>query len=147
MSDLTSLRERIGKATGADRELDALIICALRLPISHESYANNWAGPWKVGRNDYGDVRVEWWRDIDDGDGPEFYTQAFPAYTSSLDAALGLVEATLPGAEWEMTNLYGICRARIELNRSDAQWSDGEGATPALALLAALLAALSEVRP
>jgi hypothetical protein len=45
-----------------------------------------------------------------------------PAYTASLDAALGLVERVLPGAEVEITNLYGVAMATLPLNFSGASY-------------------------
>lgn len=124
MSDLTSLRERIGK--GADRETDALI--------------QYWIA--KPALQNVGPVSEYLATDL---------ARRAPAYTSSLDAALGLVEATLPGAAWSIAKMFRDYAAQVTVVEGfvDIVPVDfrGRAPTPALALLSALLAALSDPRP
>lgn len=63
-----------------------------------------------------------------------------PRYTTSLDAAASLVPE---GAEYSLTNLYGVAHAECPLNASDIGWQDGrhEGGLMAPALCAAALRA------
>lgn len=63
-----------------------------------------------------------------------------PAYTASVDAALALVAEKLPGHDWGIDN-RGTHAFIQEPDRSHA-WH-GNAATPALALLAAMLRALA----
>ncbi|MCJ2007204.1 hypothetical protein [Methylobacterium sp. J-092] len=75
------------------------------------------------------------------------------AYTGSIDAAVALVERTLPGAVWHVMTDYGdLNRAKIgPMGRPNASvyrvedrtdFSFGDGDTPPLAICAALLTAL-----
>ena len=61
-----------------------------------------------------------------------------PAVTTSIDAALLLAERALAGCEWEMIKLDSGCT--VHLGDPNMCW-DGEAATPALALCAAVLRA------
>lgn len=65
-----------------------------------------------------------------------------PAYTASIDAAVGLVERLNPGA-WFMMETFGYDgerRARAELNDADVMsHTSGEAATLPLAIVSALL--------
>jgi hypothetical protein len=155
-STLRGLLERVKSATGADLELDALLVCALRLPITEHDYANNWEGAWKSARTPNGNLRIEWWSDLDDGDGPAFWTASVPAYTASLDAALALVERACSGWRaqfWQQRTGRWHCRLirdagyRLVTTEDEDRTRDGDneiaGArpTPALALLAAMLEA------
>lgn len=66
-------------------------------------------------------------------------------YTTSLDAALSLVEKMLPGAEFSLTNLYGVALAELPLNGDDnTPWETGRhiGVDLPRALLVALLRSL-----
>ena len=114
MSDLTELLERVKAATGPDRELDGNIYNALK-----PDYAA-WAA---MERN----TTFFFWRDV------------FP-YTGSIDAALALVERKLPGWEWQVRRT-----GYAELHHPTHHLKDeiGRAATPALAILAALLSALT----
>ena len=65
-----------------------------------------------------------------------------PEYTSSLDAAISLVEREKPGCDWGVTN--GNKRHEIGLHawlrpRGAIKQSTGTGATPAIALVLALI--------
>ncbi|WP_119270833.1 hypothetical protein [Taklimakanibacter deserti] len=70
---------------------------------------------------------------------------ACPHYTLRLDAAISLVEKMLPGAEFNLTNLYGVAQAELPLNHSERGWETGrhKGGSLPRAVLIAMLAALS----
>lgn len=129
-ADLTSLRERLGKATGADRELDAALMMALCPPNGQAFW--NWRGIQPKGTQDraLADVQTEYAR------------KAAPAYTSSLDAALGLVEARESGAAigYIITDAVAAWREAYVMGRATV-------ADLPRFVLSALLAALSEQRP
>lgn len=83
--DLTALIERVEKATGPDSALDVAIACTLLDARQHKAW-NAANGFRPRGAPPLPDV-VFWMR------------HARP-YTSSLDAALALVEEILPGKYW-----------------------------------------------
>lgn len=62
-----------------------------------------------------------------------------PRFTSSLDAALALVERVLPGTEWAVSTLYGKCHAEVNMNAEEP--ATAQAATIPLALCIALLSA------
>lgn len=81
--------------------------------------------------------------------GHKVFLPPAPPYTTSLDAAVTLVPE---GAEWEMTNLYGIAYADVGLNFNDIASSNcrRNDGNLVMALCAAALrarAALQETRP
>lgn len=71
---------------------------------------------------------------------PQWEPYKPPRYTTSLDAAVTLVP---DGAEWNLTNLYGVAHSEVGLNFSDGNWQTGRhiGGHLALALCAAALRA------
>lgn len=79
---------------------------------------------------------------LDSLHGTEMHREV-PPYTASLDAVCMLISRLSPGAEWELTNLYGVSRAGVGLNSpSPAYGSCEAGDEPsrsARALAAALL--------
>lgn len=79
---LLALAERVEKATGPDRFLDAQIASVIRLEkVPH--WARNWTGEWKA--TEFGSVVLM----EDSGNpGPHFMANE---YTASLDAAMTLV--------------------------------------------------------
>jgi hypothetical protein len=129
--DYASLLEGVKAATGPDRELDDAILSA-----------------------------VGWF----DADAPaRFGAQTIDGrITASLDAALGLVERVLPGCEMSILRTAALRQTRGSewgADLWDGSLPDGDnagryggkmnsvsgaGPTPALAVLAALLKALSE---
>jgi hypothetical protein len=124
---LRSLRERVEGASGGDRELDADMSSALldsQVKRKREllpSYVHHFGdGEWVL----------------------------IPAYTASLDAALGLVERCLPGWEWILgrhntkAGERSGTRFRGTLIQPGGELTACWGHTPALALLSALLSAL-----
>lgn len=117
------LLERVKAATGPDRELDWRIAEVLNIPE-----------PWPA--------TTAW---------PPFmagskFDKALPAYTTSVDAALALVERCLPG--WKRSLFEkrgGGWIARVSSPRWDT-FTSGEDTpmpTAPLAILAALLSALT----
>lgn len=127
--DLANLLERVEKAEGADRELDARLFAALaardpdRLAALIAERADQFPdrNVWLEGARDW---------------------QVKP-YTASLDAALALVERKLPGWTWRLDSPDtpsepAFARLSGPERRSGVGWAK----TPALALLAALLRAL-----
>lgn len=131
MSDLKALRERVESATGADREIDAALWCALLHPDCKPSQSR----PGYVA--------------ITDDDPSRWGYKEVEHYTASLDAALALVEAKLPGSAWSVSTVmfgrggYVAGIGRVGLNED----IEARAPTPALALLAALLAALDGDTP
>lgn len=147
MSDLSALRERVESATGADREIDG----ALWKELNREAWAEQctFKGTLYAGhKHTPAEKRKHELRSA------EFFA---PRYTASLDAALALVEAKLPGRDIDLeireTMADGVVlrvtdAAIYPLAYSDDQRSfKAYGNTPALALLAALLAALDGDTP
>jgi hypothetical protein len=124
MTDLAKLIERVEAATGQDRGLDLDLATAL-VP----------------------DVLVMRQRDDDRGADPYTYW----CYTEKIDDALALVERKLPGAWWV------IAKGRMQASEplfgcellfgADQQLGLADGPTPALAILLALLRALSARSP
>ena len=133
MRELAGLIERLEKATGPDREIDALIEIEAR---RQEAY--------RVGLND--DQRAKWKPVGSNGEVEEGGTRYHsPKFTASLDATVALIERVLPGCEFSLTNLYGVAHAELPLNR-DNGWENGRrtDGNLAIAMLIALLRALSE---
>lgn len=139
MTDYASLIERLEKADGPDREIDAeLAIVGLidatdaRLPSAERD--SHYPQSFVPGQYWTGHA----WRVADE-------------YTSSLDAALGLVERKLPG--WVLvtsgkTALLVSPEYQEEIGAAHRalEYAGEEGATLALAVCLALLRALSEQR-
>lgn len=136
---LDQLERRLKEATGADRDLDVAIYCALPADYHRHARPSNVRG--KV---------VGYYRDGAHG------TFGAEPYTASLDAALGLVERVLPG--WGVDVGYparlgehnGLPWADVWPHRDDGfpgyrsrpTASHSNAPTPALAVCAALISAL-----
>lgn len=130
---LDALIARVEGATEADREIDALIFIALefpewRLQVSCELFPEQ----VMVGRIQ----EPEGARSVNRG----FGWRESPRYTASLDAALDLVKAKLPGYGWSIYCAESRYEAYIKYDGVDV--SEARAPTPALALLSALLRAL-----
>ncbi len=131
--DLTELLARVESASGPDRELDALLWCLAEGAEYERPSTQRETFLYRIG---------------------DIYHRCndYPAYTASLDDALALVERVLPGWDIQLTLLATLGpqdnrtpRNRVVLlSNSEDALIDGEGATPALALLAALLKALTQ---
>lgn len=130
MTDYASLIERLGKAEGPDRNLDG----AIYWHLLEENRAE----------------RELWWVELQFSATPENVDWRKP-FTSSLDAALSLVERKLPG--WVLvtsgkTALLVSPEYQEEIGAAHRalEYAGEEGATLALAVCLALLRALSEQR-
>lgn len=141
MSSLAELLTRVEGASGPDRELDGRVWCAAN------GFTYRGSCP-ELGAPPAGSAYVAYYDPVH-GERPTAYC---PALTGSLDATLALVERVLPGAWWILGKgrlrgaepLYG---AQL-LFGSDEEIGAGEHeASPELALLAALLRALTENPP
>lgn len=132
MTDLPSLLSRLEASEGADRELDA----ELAVAFSGDPEA------WVVNPSPHSifSAAPGWWRDGSDK------SHDAPAYTTSVDAALALVERVLPGREWIVEGGGGGSSTAVLLapfeDEGSGEAHTGRLKTPALALLAALLKAL-----
>lgn len=139
MSDLSVLLERLRAATGGDRELNGDIWWALSPIHSGRAFQN--ASPGLPRPLDHD-------KPIPAGLGRLGVRTSAPDYTGSLDSALALVQAKLPGWEWVVAQHSGKCWACVQPGGQDEFGGPehvehpGEAATPALSLLVALLVAL-----
>lgn len=139
---LPDLLARVGEAEGPDREIDAIIHVTLcqpapepgdetrryRMPARNMDYEAVEPGHyWYVARS-----------------GKSLHSA--PTYTSSLDAVVALVERVLPGSFWraqkqspdyDIAPFWAVCGPHGKPKRQHT----ADGATPALALLAALIKA------
>jgi hypothetical protein len=114
-----ALVDRLSKLDAPDREVDAEIYIRFNIPAE------------RAGRIDYSNGMVGWWPK----DGPYVSAVTVPAYTASLDVTIDLTDRELPGVDATIRTRHNVA------------WLDGfrgrvcEGATPAIALLIALLRA------
>lgn len=133
--DYASLIERLEKAEGPDRELDAAIE-ALFYTLENDA-------PAEIVCDSDCAATGQYWVKIDGG--RSLY--AADPLTKSLDAALSLVERVLPG--WGIEVLTPdrdmwraqVWRWRSETNDERGQWTPCYARPPALALLLSLLKA------
>ena len=117
---LESLLERVRAAKWADRELDGLIIVAVGAASEVNPHSPTF-------------VRM-----LDRRGRPDDIYCRSAEVTSSLDAAVDLIDRVLPGAHWDV-QAGGCAWIRVD----DADIGDAWNlATPALALCAALLTAI-----
>lgn len=133
MADLPTLLERVKGAEGPDRELDADIEVALRggeiVQLQNRFTGEPLIGIRRPSTNHYGG----------------FVNDPCPPLTCSIDAALSLVEAKVPGWSWRIGNtlsrpndvMHGGAFCLLGTSSRDV-----EAATAPLAILAALLTAL-----
>lgn len=115
-AEILDLALRVEALEGADREVDCLIKQAV-------------GDPW--------DYAADW--------GPRDNCKPVgKPYTSSIDAALTLVER---GDEWQLSTIYNIARAEVGINRDhQTSWpgrGEHDGCNPVLAILAAALRAIA----
>jgi hypothetical protein len=151
MDDLKDLLARVEISTGPDRELDAAIAVATLGTTSTEDDLIYHKAPARDDRCAPG----TYWRKSRSG----MSLHTSPPYTSSLDAALALVEEKLPGNRLHMSNRAldhednlvdrpSCCLwhdSLAEKSSRGSPWCEGdvhEGATLPLAVLSALLRAL-----
>lgn len=143
-ADYASLIARLERATGADRELDAVAHIAMFPDQPIMTYGGSVGGPEGIRPAAYSTIGVVWpgGRGIEfDPIGLAVLIQA-PRYTASLDAALALVGEKLPGAGYELfTQIAGKSYRAAVFNTGNVG-ADAEAPTMPLAVLIALLKAL-----
>lgn len=139
MADLNKIIERLEKATGPDRELDALIVAEL-----HDATMRPYPPSDDFGPHD----KWQFWTH----DGKHFLGSEaefpVPAYTSSVDAALTLVPDGLPwmvrrSQPWDAAHPY--CAAYVQTAEHDEHSSLTKATTAARALCIAALKARSTI--
>lgn len=151
MSDLSKLQESVAKATGGDREIDALLASTFQilpdLTERREQLVDGTALEF-VSYED-GEVVVFLRPTKAESERLRFLSRKADRFTSSIDAALSLVTKLLPEP-----NCYGVAfeRGKWEAYVSrnfvkSGHWHQGFGATGALALIAALLSAIASQTP
>lgn len=136
---LSPLHQRVREASGPDRELDAELYVLLEV-IPNDGRVSTY-GPYDPAFSPYlvAGTKIDWL--------PTTREDA-PYYTASIDAALALVERVLPGCRVRML----IMASKTLVNLAEhgvpfPKWSPlAEGATPALAILSALLSAIGRGR-
>jgi hypothetical protein len=130
MKDLQELIDRMKAATGPDRELDFAVYDHLFPPKPPPANAPHIELPPGFGRDALS-------RSMD----PR------PELTGSIDAALALVERVLPGAEYNISTLYGHAMAELPINADNylaPQVRRMDGNMPLAIIECALLAKLEE---
>lgn len=133
-STLRTLLDRVEKGEGRDEELDVRLIAAFFAPDDAQVMQSPRIAAWLIyhGTNRNGEPRL--WEKR-----PLGYQ---PSPTSSIDAAVALVEKVLPG--WDHGYESGDCIAFGKVwseGRHDDTVVRGEARTPARAIVAALLSA------
>lgn len=144
-AEIEKLIERLEKATGPDRELDAEIAATLRIYRGQHKWAAEWSGEWRAAK---GLVHLM----------GEFGSRGNfrpPAFTESIDAAASLgpdesgfsIDTLGKGNGWGL----GDTKPRAVRNQSEDQWTyhgweGASGATPAIALCIASLKAIAALR-
>jgi hypothetical protein len=131
-TDLSELIERVEKATGPDRELDAAIAVAMLGTTATEDDLIY----HKVPAHDDHCARGTYWRKSRSG--WSLHTSA--TFSASLDSALALVEEMLPGANWSLGYFPEKPSYAAEVWYSTVHY--GLSGSPATAILLALLRAL-----
>ena len=130
MSKLTELLARVQAAKGPDREIDALVHCLDKGLTFHKFMRVN----ERQTRPDTPLGKAYSFR-TEKGETAIWQTEH---YSESLDALAALAERVLPGCYWRLSN---SCVATVVLNTENANEHSEAAATPALAFLAAILAA------
>lgn len=138
---LLALKERVEKATGADRELDSEL-----MEIEH------FRDSQCIGVTDeyYKPVKSDVWVNRKTEKWKTTATQGYE-FTASIEASLGLVGRVLPGTMWACGSMEDgpFCRLVIPVKGDGWRYaasSESEGnvaQTPPLAILSALLSALA----
>lgn len=132
MSDLLAdLLSRVRAATGRDRKIDAAIFAMAGID---EAHCLSWCSM---------DGRTDITRDM--------YVSAWaPCYTTSVDACIKLAERVLPGWIWKLDSGSPAMAeppfAYVAIDAPRDVTGRSLGATPALAMLAAIIVALIALR-
>lgn len=134
MTDLAALLERVEKAEGPDREIDAELYFWFGMSKRQRTDALKFRERNCEGRELYSIAILAGIVAMD------YYSTCNPIekYTASLDAAVALVEKMLPGSSW-MAARPPEKTGRAVIVRELVSESEATAATPALALIAALL--------
>lgn len=138
--NLSTLRSKLEAATGGDREIDARLHVALFPDEKGMVFPGSPSGLKGSSHDKLSAMDWAAWEALSAARGSDLGMVAnhhlWPAYTSSLDASLALVGRVLPGADWSLDPVLAV------ITLPDLSEHRATGATPALALLAALLSAL-----
>ncbi len=141
MGELEGLLDRVRAAMGPNRELDHEIALTLRSPGFRSQTYPEWAHRSGLSPS------VMWsCLQYDAGGNPEKVS----AYTSSIDAAVALVERCFPGWKWGVHPhaQAGLYRAHVTKSSPFRPMPNiGDAGTPPLAIVAALLSALIAQQP
>lgn len=134
MTDLDALITRLWNAEEPNRELDYLIYGwskGWRLPSKDHPFS------WTVlNKFQYGDP-------ANDRAAIYIHESELPELTTSIDAALALVEQVLPGWEWSVCGGYNTQAGEACLWRKDTEHTGWQiGNAVAIAILIAMLEAL-----
>lgn len=132
MADLAGLIEKVKVATGEDRVIDAQLAYIINydvdMDISFRTYCENFNLSWpEIAK------RAGWRQNI--------LFHNLPRWSASLDAVVALADEALGGVMWRVQSdpdTGDWFQATVITPTSDAT---AEGATPALALLLAILTA------
>jgi hypothetical protein len=153
--DLIAARARVEQATGPDRGLDGTLWWLVYLDAEQRSSEDPWGGVASAAKH-YGGYGRALEQFFSSSDPYCLARRAFELpFTSSIDAALALVERKLPGwivvnlCEWEDDALRSrgpwLCQLKRRGTQDHLGAPKGEcrhGKTPPLAILAALLTAI-----
>ncbi|GIK47977.1 MAG: hypothetical protein BroJett013_06740 [Alphaproteobacteria bacterium] len=146
-SDLQSLLERLEKASGGDREIDAALHVALLKPEQYPDDLRYYRLPSPSMDHMEMCAPGTYW--LKQRSGASLHTA--PNYTSSLDAALSLVERVMPGCGVEvLASDRDTWRATVwpwvssRGTRADIGFQYSYAKAPALALCLALVRAKLE---
>jgi len=127
---LRDLLARAQAATGPDRELDAGMWEIFTPGCSRkETIVKSSTGLWP-------DYTIDETRDETNK------LIITPSYTSSLDAAVTLIERALPGTEYDISTLHGVAHVELPLNDEYCQSANRKDGNVNLALIEAMLMAL-----
>lgn len=134
---MTDLLTRLGSGSGSDRLLDVAILYELDREQWERFQAIYVAKMTEAAKNGLTNRDDACWR---------FGFGDCPLFTSSLDAALSLVERLLPGKEVEIVITPTGTKCTIFVEVAPGAWDGhkGRNKTPARAACAALLRALDQ---
>lgn len=141
---IAELIERLEKAEGPSRELDALVCRATGWHRVEPRFTSNKKGGW-IAPGDFIGTHSDGGPILDSMLGTTIHRDPAP-FTSSLDAAMDLLAKVLPEAQL----LIGFKQtATTKPWARVGNWTapDATGPTPALALCIAILKAVQERRP
>lgn len=144
LEQLYELRDRLERATGPDRALDAAIASAFGIPIQDERCEDCGHGSCAVGEVEVY-IRGCYTTRVCGNCGGTGSVSGYPeVYTSSLDVVAALHERLLPG--WEYSLLFRREGIQFQLHRPDVSYIHlthvAYAPTGAIAWLRAIVAAL-----